>query len=494
MARYEPDRTATGVAAWSRAGDQIPVGTRVKLERDSVAGLVLRTGWPARMRGCENARGAGGAPGQELGLCSSVGTPIFVGQKLWGVMIAFSKEDSELPVDAEPRTADFTELLATAILNADSRAGLAQLAAEQEALRRVAMLVARGVSAKEVFAAVVEEIGRLFPVEYAAMGRYEPDHRVTYLAAWGRSVEPISDDSQLSLGGKNLATTVRETGGPARIDNFADASGPVGVVARETGIRSAVGTPIIVDGRLWGVMAAGSTLEQPLPEGTEARLASFTELLATAIANAQARTELAASRTRIVAATEEERRRVVRDLHDGAQQRLVHTVITLELARRMLQGQEGDAPQLVSEALHHAQQAAVELRELTHGILPAILMCGGLRAGVDALASRMPVPVDNRVAVGRLPDTVEATAYFVVAEALTNVAKHARAGRAVVTARIEERTLRVQVRDDGVGGARPDGSGLLGLGDRVAALQGRLQVESPVGGGTIVSADIPVAG
>jgi signal transduction histidine kinase len=194
-----------------------------------------------------------------------------------------------------------------------------------------------------------------------------------------------------------------------------------------------------------------------------------------------------------VAATEEERRRVVRDLHDGAQQRLVHTVMTLELARRILEGQEG-AAQLVSEALHHAQQAAVELRELAHGILPAILMCGGLRAGVDALASRMPVPVDNGVAVGRLPHAVEATAYFVVAEALTNVAKHARAGRAVVTAHIEERTLRVQVRDDGVGGARPDGSGLLGLGDRVAALQGRLQVESPVGGGTIVSADIPVAG
>jgi signal transduction histidine kinase len=160
----------------------------------------------------------------------------------------------------------------------------------------------------------------------------------------------------------------------------------------------------------------------------------------------------------------------------------------------MLQGQEGEVPQLVSEALDQARQAAVELRELAHGILPAILMRGGLRAAVDALASRMAVPVDNEVAVGRLPDAVEATAYFVVAEALTNVAKHARARRVVVTARIEERTLRVQVRDDGIGGARPDGSGLLGLGDRVAAREGRLQVESRVGGGTLVAADIPIAG
>jgi GAF domain-containing protein len=494
MARYEPDRTATGVATWSRAGDQIPVGTRVNLEGDSVAGLVFRTGRPARMQGYENARGAGGALGRELGLRSSVGTPIVVDQNLWGVMIASSKHDPELPVDAEARIADFTELLATAISNADSRAALAQLAEEQAALRRVGKLVAHGVSPEEVFAAVVEEIGRLLPVEYAGMGRFEPDHTVTYLAAWGRAAAPVPDDSQLSLGGKNLATIVRETGGPARIDNYADASGPLGVAGREAGTRSAVGTPILVDGRLWGVMAAGSTLEQPLPEGTEARLASFTELLATAIANAEARTELAASRTRILAATDEERRRVVRDLHDGAQQRLVHTVMTLELARTTLQGQEADVSLLVSEALDHAQQAAVELGELAHGILPAILTRAGLRASVDALASRMPVPVDNGVAVGRLPDAVEATAYFVVAEALTNVSKHARAGRAVVTARIEDGTLRVEVRDDGAGGARPDGSGLLGLGDRVAALDGRLWVESPAGGGTLVAADIPVAG
>jgi signal transduction histidine kinase len=207
---------------------------------------------------------------------------------------------------------------------------------------------------------------------------------------------------------------------------------------------------------------------------------------------AVSREEVAASRARIVAATDDERRRVVRDLHDGAQQRLVHTIITLKLARRAFQSEEADAPALVTEALGHAEQATAELRELAHGILPAVLTQGGLRAGVDALASRMPVPVHTDVSVGRLPAAVEATAYFVVAEMLTNVAKHARARRVAVTARVEDGTLRVQVRDDGIGGARPDRSGLIGLADRLAALDGRLRVESPAVGGTLLAADIPV--
>ena len=203
---------------------------------------------------------------------------------------------------------------------------------------------------------------------------------------------------------------------------------------------------------------------------------------------------LAASRARIVAATDEERRRVVRDLHDGAQQRLVHVIITLKLAHRAVQNEEEGAPALLTEALDQAEQANAELRELAHGILPAVLTGGGLRAGVDALASRMPVPVENGVSVGRLPAAVEATAYLVVAEALTNVAKHSRAERAAVAARVEDGTLRVQVRDDGVGGARPDGSGLLGLADRLAVLDGRLRVESPADGGTLVAADLPLPG
>jgi PAS domain S-box-containing protein len=204
------------------------------------------------------------------------------------------------------------------------------------------------------------------------------------------------------------------------------------------------------------------------------------------------RDELAASRARIVAAADDERRRVVRDLHDGAQQRLVHTVLTLKLAHQALDDGQDAATALVTEALDNAERAMAELRQLAHGILPAVLTRGGLRAGVDALASRMPFPVTNRVSVGRLTSAVESTAYFVVAEALTNVAKHAHAEHVDVMARIDDGTLAVHVRDDGIGGARPDGSGLLGLADRLAALGGRLRVESPTVGGTLIAADIPI--
>jgi signal transduction histidine kinase len=289
-------------------------------------------------------------------------------------------------------------------------------------------------------------------------------------------------------------TIVSETARSARIDSLADASGPLGVAAREAGVRSAVGTPIIVEGGLWGVVIAGSSLEQPLPADTEARLSSFTELVATAVANAESRAELTASRARIVAAADESRRRIERDLHDGAQQRLVHAVIVLKLALRALSNADANAGELVAEALRHAEQANSELRELAHGILPAALTRGGLRAGVDGLVSRVSLPVSVDVPVERLPAGVEATAYFVISEALTNVVKHARAASAQVTARVERGELRVEVRDHGVGGARGGhGTGLGGLEDRVAALDGRLVLESPPGGGTRVCARLPVS-
>jgi signal transduction histidine kinase len=206
------------------------------------------------------------------------------------------------------------------------------------------------------------------------------------------------------------------------------------------------------------------------------------------------RAELAASRARIVTATDDERRRVVRDLHDGAQARLVHTIITLKMARRAVENGEDDALDVLTEALDNAEGAQAELRELAHGILPAALTRGGLRAGVEMLASRTPVSVENGVSVGRLCAAVEATAYFVVAEALTNIAKNARARHAEVTARITDGTLSIHVRDDGIGGVRPDGRGLLGLADRLAVLDGQLRVESPADGGTLIAAAIPIGG
>jgi signal transduction histidine kinase len=261
---------------------------------------------------------------------------------------------------------------------------------------------------------------------------------------------------------------------------------------RGLGLRSAVGGPIVVDDRLWGAVVAG-TLQAELPADAESRIAEFTELVATSISNVQARTELAASRARIVAATDEERRRVVRDLHDGAQQRLVHTVITLKLARRALENEAEAAASLVSEALAQAENATAELRELAHGILPAVLTSGGLRAGVRALASRVPVPVEVAVCGDRFPAAVEATAYYVVAEALTNVAKHSHAEHARVIADVEDGTLQVEIADDGTGATDPNGHGLLGLADRVASRDGVLQVVGAPGKGTRVIATLPLS-
>jgi signal transduction histidine kinase len=313
-------------------------------------------------------------------------------------------------------------------------------------------------------------------------------------AAWGADHDPGLPPAELDvpLDGDSIAARVARTGRAARFDDDASATGPLAELGRgRHGIRAALGMPIVVDGRLWGVMVCSSTRPGSLARDVEARVAQFTELAATAISNIEARTELAASRARIVEAADAERRRVVRDLHDGAQQRLVHTSVTLKLARRALA--PGDAAAaLIDEALEQADDAMTALRELVHGILPAALTSGGLRAGVNALASRMPVPIETEVEVGRLAPEIEATAYFVIAEALTNVAKHAAAQHAEVCARIENGNLQLQIRDDGSGGANADGNGFVGLADRLAVLDGRLRIESAAGSGTLVAATIPL--
>jgi signal transduction histidine kinase len=200
------------------------------------------------------------------------------------------------------------------------------------------------------------------------------------------------------------------------------------------------------------------------------------------------------SGARVLNAVFEERRRVVRDLHDGAQQRLVHTVIALKLARRALEREDAaSAAQFLGEALYHAEQATVSLRDLSRGILPSTLTRGGLKSGIGQLTSHAPLPITVEVPGERLPAPIEATAYFVVAEALTNVVKHAQANSATVSAVITGQVLHIEVRDDGVGGARTDGHGLSGLVDRVGMLEGRLRIDSPAAGGTRVIADLPLA-
>jgi PAS domain S-box-containing protein len=368
---------------------------------------------------------------------------------------------------------------------------LRRLADEHAALRRVATLVAKGVSAAEVFAAVAEEVEQLLDAQATAIGRLEADGTMALVASSGTASTEMPVGSRLKLEPNMAFTAVVRTGRSARVDDYSDASAGVGERARRLGIRCTVAVPIRVEGSLWGSIAA-MTARRRFGADAEQRMAEFTELAGTALANAQSRSELTASRARIVAASDQTRRQIERDLHDGAQQRLVHTVITLKMARQALETTDATAPALVAEALDHAERATVELRELVQGILPPVLTLSGLRSAVRALADRTPVPVDIRVAVGRFPAAVEATAYFVVAEALTNVLKHSGARRATVRARVEDITLKVEVRDDGVGGARPDGRGFVGLADRLAVLDGQLRVESPRGGGTVVAASIPL--
>jgi len=285
---------------------------------------------------------------------------------------------------------------------------------------------------------------------------------------------------------------VRTTAAPGRFNSYEHATGPLAARLRELGIRSEVGAPVVVEGRVWGALIAGTDEPEPLPAGIELRLAKFAELIATAVSNATSRAELVASRARIVQAADEQRRRVVRDLHDGAQQRLVNAMIGLQLANAR-DDLPAEARGLVASALEHASAAIDELRELAQGIHPTILTHHGLAAAVEALADRAPLPVEVAIPSDRYPATVESAAYFVAAEALTNVAKYAKASGARVSARHEDGRLRLTVEDDGIGGAvaRP-GGGLAGLGDRVTALEGHLTVESPSGGGTVVRAAIPV--
>jgi signal transduction histidine kinase len=350
---------------------------------------------------------------------------------------------------------------------------LRMLADEQDALRRLATAVARNVPPAEIFAAVAYEIAPLLGADDAAVVRFEPDGTAAVVAGVGDCVREPGIGTRVELDDSLVITKVFRTGRSARD-------------------LSSVASPIVVDGCLWGAVLASSKREL-LPADAEHRMANFTELVGLVIANAESRAELTASRARVVAAATEARRQIQRDLHDGAQQRLVSTVVALKMARQELGDVPPPAAALLEEAITHAEGATRELRELAHGILPSALSRGGLRAGIGALVERVDVPVSVDVTGERLPAELEATAYFIVAEALTNTVKHADAASAQIAAILDGDVLRLVVRDDGVGGAQSDGgSGLVGLRDRVAALNGELRIQSPPGEGTVVAATLPV--
>ena len=385
--------------------------------------------------------------------------------------------------------------LAVSLDNAQLYAGFRRIADEQAALRRVATLVARAAPPKQVFALVAEEVGRLLAADSAILLRYYTVD-LEVIGAWIRTgaPPPTPVGGRLPLGGHNVTTQVYQTGQPARFD-YRDYSGVIGQVAsHDWRLRSSVGVPVSVEGRLWGSMVVAFTREELLPPDTEERLAGFTELVATTIANAQAQAEVTAARARVVAAADQARRRIERDLHDGAQQRLVSLELQLRGARAAVLPEQRELGADLEHIEAGLAAALGELREIARGIHPAILADGGLRPALRALARRSPVPVDLTLpATGRLPDQVEVSAYYVVAEALTNAAKHARASAVSVELQVAGDALRVSVRDDGDGGADfTMGTGLTGLKDRVEAIGGRIFLDSPRGAGTSLRVELPL--
>jgi signal transduction histidine kinase len=371
---------------------------------------------------------------------------------------------------------------------------LSRLAYEQAALRRLATLAARAAPQDEVFAAVIKEVGLLLPADMTRMLRYESDGTVTIVAGWSRAGGPVRIGLRRGFGGKSVTTFVSQTGRPARMDSYAAVSDGAGATAREEGFRSSVGTPIIVEDRIWGVMIAASTSDKRLPRGTEARLANFTDLVATAIANAESRAQLAASRARVVAAADETRRRIERDLHDGTQQRLVSLGLDLRSAQTMVPPDLTDVRAQLSDAAMGLAEVVENLQEISRGIHPAILSQGGLVPAIKTLARRSAVPVQLHLqAERRLPERIEVAAYYVVSEALTNAAKHAQASVVHVDVKASGVEIELSIRDDGIGGADPTrGSGLIGLRDRVETVGGRMEIASAAGGGTTLLVTIPV--
>ena len=497
MGRFDSGDTVTVLAAWAAEGEQHPlVPGPWPLEGGDLASMIWTTGRSVRIDDYD------GVPGpiavfvrEQLGVRSSVASPIVVEGRLWGTLFIHSKQTQRpLAPDTESRLTGFTELVATALANAESRASLARLAEEQAALRRVATLVARGVAPEGVFAAIAVEVGQLLPVDSASLCRYDPDGlaHLRRPVGHGRAHFPVG--SRWALGGNNLATLVFETGRPARIDSYADSSsGPLGASSarrpsarrsrRRSSSTAASGASI----------AAGSILEQPLPADTEARLASFTELMATAVANAESRAALAASRARIVAAADETRRQIERDLHDGTQQRLMSLMLELRAVEATEPGELNALRDQIERTAQGLAGVAGELSEISRGIHPAILSREGLVPALRALARRsaLPVELDLR-ATRRLPEQIEVAAYYAVSEALTNAAKHAHASVVHVELGGHDATVRLAIRDDGVGGADPArGSGLVGLRDRIEAVGGALTVTSPAGHGTTLIIEIP---
>ncbi|HEY7279297.1 MAG TPA: AAA family ATPase [Trebonia sp.] len=433
----------------------------------------------------------------DVATCSLLAVPIFSRGDLRAVLLL----ENRLMRDAfAGGRLDAVALIAAQLTvsldNTQLYAQYRRVADEQAALRRVATLVARAAPPEEVFTAVAAEAGSLLGVDYAFLVRYEPPDALEVVGNWLRTgaEPPTPVGSRMPLGGHNVSALVYQTGRPARVD-YDNASGVVAEIAvRDWGARSAVGVPVTIESQLWGAIMVSLTRERMPPPDVETRLAGFTELVGTAIANAEAIAEVTASRARIVGAADQARRRIERDLHDGAQQRLVSLTLQLRQAQAAVPAELGGLNAQLDRAVATANGALDELGEIARGIHPAALTSGGLRPAVQALARRSLIPVRADVRTDRrLPEPVEVSAYYVVAEALTNAAKHARASAVNVRIELDGETLLVVVSDDGVGGAGlTRGTGLVGLKDRVEALGGHMVIDSLDGAGTSLRVELPL--
>ena len=500
VAKFGPEGHMTVLAIWTKTGTdfRFPVGQQVPIEEDSLTALVLRSGRPSRQDTYRSATGRLAELRDRLGLRAMIGAPIVVSGRVWGMVsvqdLGSRLEADALAVGSEQRLADFTELLATAISNTQARGELARLAEEQAALRRVATLVATGTASADLFDAVTIEMRSLLNAGAASLLRYEPDGTATVFAASSDPGTEVPLGSHLTLEGRSAAGAVFRSGRMARADELEGPPGSVAATFRGLGMRSGAGAPIVLEGGLWGVILAYWRDPQAVPPDNEGRMAQFTQLVATAVSNAASRAQLAASRARIVMTADETRRRIERDLHDGIQQRLV----TLALELRTVGGAVPPERAALLAAMSRADDELIsildELREISRGVHPAILSQNGLGAALRSLARRASVPTALDIGeIGRLPPPVEAAAYYVVSEALTNAVKYANATVVHVDLGVKDTTLRLSIDDDGDGGADPaHGSGIIGLIDRVDALGGKLTLRSPLGEGTSLVIELPL--
>jgi signal transduction histidine kinase len=491
--RFDDEELATSVGSWGPVDSGIEVGRQLSTRGNSVTGQVRATGLPARVEDYSAVEGQLGALQRGVGMRSAAGAPIRAAGRLWGALIVGSVSDEPLPAETEERMAKFADLVGLALSNLDARNSQRVLAEEQEALRRVATVVARE-EWDVTLPTIVRELGLLHRVDGAVIIRYENDELATVVAAWGEPKELDGYVGQtLPFGGDNPGDYVYRTHLPARQYGFEGGKGLYAENSLRLGLVESLAGPVFVENRLWGAIVMVTTRPGRMPPETETRLGQFAELVATAIGSMKSRLELIESRARIVQTADQTRRRFERDLHDGIQQRLVSISMDLRSVEQELPV-DAESRSRVADIADSLVSALDGLRELSRGIHPAILSEGGLVPAARSLARRSSIPVTlNLPQPARHPDSVEVAAYYVMSEALANTAKYAQASTAEITIAPVDESLVVTVSDDGIGGADLSrGSGLIGLEDRVEALGGSFTVHSPPLGGTTITAKLPL--